>query len=224
MRWLVLNGSPRGQKSNTRMLLGRLLAGLGRTPGHEVEVAYLNLASTRAGLADRVAAADRVILAFPLYADAMPSIVMASIEALAPLVGRPGNPPLGFIVQSGFPEACHSRPVQAYLEKLARRLGCRCLGTVVKGGIEGIQVMPGWMTRGTLGRFEALGERLGRDDWFDPALTTKLAGAERLSALGRFLVALLGRLGLMDSYWNQALRRNRAFERRLDRPYVPNEF
>ena len=67
-------------------------------------------------------AADAVLLGMPLYTDAMPGLVMAFIEALAPRVGAV-NPPLGFLVQSGFPEALHSRPLERYLEKLARRLG-----------------------------------------------------------------------------------------------------
>jgi len=34
-----------------------------------------------------------------------------------------GNPPLGFIVQSDFPEGLHWRYVERYLEKLAARSG-----------------------------------------------------------------------------------------------------
>ena len=44
---------------------------------------------------------------------------------------REGNPPVGFVVQSGFPEGLHSRYVERYLEKLAARLGSPYLGTIV---------------------------------------------------------------------------------------------
>jgi NAD(P)H-dependent FMN reductase len=69
------------------------------------------------------AQAECALLGFPLYTDAMPGVVKHFLEALEPLVGRPGNPPVGFLVQSGFPEGLHSRFVERYLEKLAARLG-----------------------------------------------------------------------------------------------------
>ncbi len=52
-----------------------------------------------------------------------------------------------FMVQGGFPEAYQSRFVERYLEKLAKRLNCQYLGCIVKGGIEGIQTMPQFMTK-----------------------------------------------------------------------------
>jgi len=55
----------------------------------------------------------------------MPGIVKVFIESLEPLCSREGNPDVGFIVQSGFPEAIHSRYVEKYLEKPSLRLGCR---------------------------------------------------------------------------------------------------
>ena len=71
----------------------------------------------------------------------MPAIVKQFIEALEPLKNRENNPPMGFIVQSGFPEALHSRYVEHYLQKLAARLNAPYLGTIVKGGGEGIRMM-----------------------------------------------------------------------------------
>ena len=85
------------------------------------------------------AGAECVLLGFPLYTDAMPGMVKHFIEALEPLAGRKDNPSLGFLVQSGFPEGLHSRYVERYLEKLAERLGCPYLGTIVKGNGEGVR-------------------------------------------------------------------------------------
>ena len=89
---------------------------------------------------DAFASAEAVLLGFPLYTDAMPAIVKAFIEALSPLRGREDNPPVGFLVQSGFPEAVHSRHLERYLAKLAGRLGSSYLGTIVKGGGEGTRL------------------------------------------------------------------------------------
>ena len=48
---------------------------------------------------------------------------------------------LVFIVQSGFPEAIHSVCIEKYLKKFTSKLNCTYLGTVIKGGVEEIQVI-----------------------------------------------------------------------------------
>jgi len=220
MKLVVFNGSPRGEKSNTRLLLERFLAGFGRTAGNEAEVHYLNRVRGQEAFREAFAAADAALLAFPLYTDAMPGLVKEFIETLAPLCGRQGNPALGFVVQSGFPEAAHSRAVERYCEKLTRRLGCRYLGTAVKGGVEGIQIMPPNMTRTLFASFEALGEAFGRTGTLEAGLVRRLAGRERLPLAMRLLYRLLGLTGLVNFYWNRQLKANGAWERRFARPYA----
>ena len=108
------------------------------------------------------AKADAVVLAFPLYTDMMPGIVKAFVEALEPLCGREHNPPLGFIIQSGFPEAVHMRALEAYLEKLTHRLGCHYLGTALRGGGEVVQVVPHFFIKGFIDNIRNLGRGFGR--------------------------------------------------------------
>jgi NAD(P)H-dependent FMN reductase len=220
MRLAVFNGSPRGKKSNTRILMDQFLQGFARTPGHEHEVHYLSRESDGEEHREAFASAEVALLAFPLYTDAMPGIVKAFIETLAPLRGRERNPALGFVVQSGFPEAAHSRPVERYCQKLAQRLGCRYLGTVVKGGVEGIQIMPPTMSRKLFACFEALGEAFGRTGEFDPDLIRRLAGRESLSLPVCLLYRLLRLTGLTNFYWNSQLKANGAWERRFAAPYA----
>lgn len=70
-------------------------------------------------------------------------VVKTYIEAFKPRVdiakAEGANPILGFMVQSGFPEALHSRLLQRNLEKLVRRLCASYAGTVVRGGGEALQ-------------------------------------------------------------------------------------
>jgi len=122
---LLLDGSPRGERSNTAKMLSRVAEGWRQAGGGEVEALHL----ARKQDFDRAVAgfprAGVVLLGMPLYTDAMPGLVMAFIEALAPRAQPAASDPrpvLGFLVQSGFPEALHSRPLERYLEKLARRL------------------------------------------------------------------------------------------------------
>ncbi|HEY3356793.1 MAG TPA: NAD(P)H-dependent oxidoreductase [Polyangia bacterium] len=218
MRWTLLDGSPRGRRSNTGILLARLARGL-EAAGHTTELLVLAHPRDAAAAPARFAAAERVVLGFPLYTDAMPGQVMAFIERLAPYAGRPGNPPIAFLVQSGFPEPGQSRAVERYLELLARRLGAPCLGTIVKGGVEGLQAMPRWMTRGLLTRVEALGRDLGRRGQLDPAALRALAGPDWLTGWRRLVLRVA--LALVSArYWDGMLRANGAWERRLERPHA----
>ena len=86
--------------------------------------------------------AEFIWVGFPLYTDAMPGMVKAFFEALEPLRGRDNNPPIGFLVQSGFPEALHSRYVVRYLENFAARMNAPYVGTIVIGCGDGIRMMP----------------------------------------------------------------------------------
>ncbi len=220
MKLMLCNGSPRGESGNTAILLKHFTDGFTAAPENSFEVAYLRRVGEHADVAARCREAGAVIIAFPLYADSMPAIVKDFIEALG--TGGP-CPPVGFIVQSGFPEAVHSRSVEKYLEKLARRLGSRYLGTVIRGGVEGIQIMPPLMTRRLFMAFKSLGRHFGVTREFHPRITRSLAAKERLSAMGRLVLRLMRAAGLADYYWNMNLKRHDAFARRFDHPYAPGE-
>ncbi len=221
MRLLVLNGSPRGERSNTDVVLAPFLEGFHEHPGHEHEVLYLVKSADRRRQLEAFAAADAVLIAFPLYVDAMPAPVVELAAALAPLCGRPGNPRLLFLVQSGFPESFHARAVERWAEKLARRLGAPYAGTMVKGGVDGIKVKPPWMTRPLLEQFRSLGRGFGATGALSPAALARLARPERLGLAGRLGCRGAVALGLFDLFWNGELRRNGAFADRDARPYAP---
>jgi len=231
MKLMLCNGSPRGTGSNTTILMKHFINGFTAAQGNTVEYAYLNNVKGHAAAAAKCREADAVIIAFPLYADSMPAVVKDFIETLGAGVkkktrrgGRPApekNPPLGFIVQSGFPEAIHSRSVETYLEKLALRLGSRYIGTVIRGGVEGIQAKPEYLNRRLFMAFSSLGRHFGVTKEFHPITARKLAGRDRMSALGLLVLRLFMATGLNNMYWNMKLKKNGAFERRFDQPYRP---
>ena len=106
---LLLNGSPRGERSNSMKMLTRVAEGWQRGGGSPPEVLHLPRRAQFQLAVEAFATADTVLLGTPLYTDAMPALVKAYIEALAPrvAVAKAGgtNPTLAFLVQSGFPEA-----------------------------------------------------------------------------------------------------------------------
>jgi hypothetical protein len=220
MQLTVYNGSPRGQKSNTKLLLDRFLSGFEGRGGKTHRLHYLVRRNERGRqVEDFAQAPGPVLLAFPLYTDCMPGLVKDFIEDLRPLCGQKGLPPAMFLVQSGFPEARHSRFVERYLKKLTRRLGCGYLGTMVRGGVEGIRVMPAMMTRKLYGLMENLGAALADTGKLDPQLLRKLATPETLTPARRWMYEkLLYRM--TNAYWNNMLKKNNALHRREDRPFA----
>ena len=219
MRLVLFNGSPRGKESNSRALMEHFSRGFLETENNQIENVYLNRTGETKRHLEYFKQADRIILVFPLYTDAMPGIVKHFIEALQPFAGREGNPPLGFVVQSGFPEPAHSRPVEAYLKKLATRLGSDHIGTVIRGGVEGVQVLPPWMTRKLFSYFYELGREFGTTGSFNRDIIAKLTPWERLSPYRRIFYRIGSWLGLTQMYWNMKLKQNNSFEKRFARPY-----
>lgn len=219
MRLIIFNGSPRGKESNTRILMDHFSRGFLETDDNTVEIAYLNHVRETDQHLELFQQADRVILAFPLYTDAMPGIVKHFIEALQPLTQRQKNPALGFVVQSGFPEPVHSRPLADYLKRLAERLGSVHCGTAIRGGVEGIQVQPPWMTRKLFQNFYDLGKDFGTSGRFNQGIIKKLTPRERLSMAMRWFYRIGSWFGLTQMYWNMKLKQNNSFEKRFARPY-----
>ncbi|MCP5108493.1 MAG: NAD(P)H-dependent oxidoreductase [bacterium] len=228
MKLTIFNGSPRGKASNTKILMDHFSRGFteishsneaGETIPNKIETAYLVKTDEIDEMVEMFQDAERVILAFPLYTDAMPGIVKNFIEKLAPLCEMKNNPELGFLVQSGFSETIHSRYVEKYLEKLARRLHCKYLGTIIKGGVEGIKIKPPKLTRKLFDAFYRLGLHFGKTGALNEEIIKSLAKNEKMSGAKRALWTILSKIGIADFHWNMQLKKNNAYDKRFAKPY-----
>ena len=95
MRLTFINGSPRGNKSNTGRLMDHFIKGFLETEGNSCEIEYLTkYRRSLTALAEKFAAAENVIIGFPLYVDAMPGSVKEFFETLAPYMCKANNPVL----------------------------------------------------------------------------------------------------------------------------------
>ncbi len=215
-RLTLFNGSPRGARGNTPIFLREFAKGF----GGETELHHLIQVKQTGRFVQAFAEAECAWIGFPLYTDAMPGVVKNFIEALEPLTGRKDNPPVGFVVQSGFPEGLHSRYVERYLEKLAARLGGPYLGTIVKGNGEGTRLMPPEMTRGLFENLQALGSGLARQGRLDPEILARIAVPERFPAYLWPVFQVFLRLSVAHSYFDNMLKKNGAYERRFARPFL----
>jgi len=217
---LLLNGSPRGPRSNSMKMLSRVGEGWTDVGGGQAETLHL------ARLADfeRAVAAyadfDVVLLGMPLYTDAMPALVKEWVEALEPRVGVSGNPRMGFLVQSGFYEALHSRPLERYLAKLPARLGSEYAGTIVRGSGESLQAMPDEANAKLWARLRLLGGQLASQGRFEQVVLSQVAGTERLSPPLAAVAGAACRTPAAQFYWNGRLKKNGVWGRRFDAPYA----
>jgi multimeric flavodoxin WrbA len=142
-RVLLLTGSPRGKKSTSQALGGFLLDRL-EERGVATETVRLYAVQKslerRAMLLHHVDQADLVVLAFPVYVDALPAPVIASLERIA--FHRRQTPPRSqrFVALSncGFPEPAHTETSLAICAQFAREAGFAWAGGLGLGGGEGL--------------------------------------------------------------------------------------
>ena len=222
---LLLNGSPRGVCSNSMKMLARVAEGWQKAGCQAPVVFHLAQRANFDRAVEAFAHADVVLLGMPLYVDSMPSIVKSYIEAIAPRAAASqaagGNPTVAFLIQSGFPEALHSRPVERYLEKLARRLGSAYAGTIVRGAGESIHMMPDEANKRLWAHLRTLGEQLAQNGRFGEAELKAVAGNERFSAPASALLSVVCRLSAVQFMWNPQFKKNGVWKNRFAAPYGP---
>jgi hypothetical protein len=168
-------------------------------------------------LAEKFAGSEHVLIGFPLYVDGMPGSVKEFFEALAPLMNNCANVSLGFVIQSGFPESYQNRFIERYCAKFARRLGCSYVGSIVKGGLEGLAIQPKVLTDKYEFFFHALGKEFGETGKLDPVMLEKLARPEHLKPVDMSnIVPFINKV-----LWDSQLEKNGVLDKSFDRPLQP---
>jgi hypothetical protein len=218
MQLIFINGSPRGNRSNTGRLMEHFIKGFLETEDNTCEIEYLTKNRRNlAALADKFAAAQDVIIGFPLYVDAMPGSVKEFFEILEPYMGKANNPAIGFVIQCGFPETSHNRHVEKYCEKFSRRMGCRYLGSILKGGCEGLDIQPSFLTDKYYQNFYLLGLEFGKTGKLDGIILEKLARPEHLKAENMAQVIPFINQGL----WDAQMEKNGVLDISFNKPLMP---
>jgi hypothetical protein len=215
----LFNGSPRGSKGNTAIMLKQVGDGFASVSEHSYIIHNLNRLKSLEAMTQAFTDAECVLLGIPLYTDAMPGMVKTFIESLAPLKDRDQNPPIGFLVQSGFPEALHSRYLERYLQRLAKRLKAPYLGTIVKGSGEGVRMMPQERNTRLFSALQGLGRSLSAFGTWDDELLKEVAGIERYPSIFAPFFKVFTRLPIASWYWDSQLKENGVYDQRFARPY-----
>lgn len=216
MKLSIINGSPRAKSGNTEKLLEQFTRGFTETPGNTVETIYAirerpDFTAAKAMFLQ----AENLLLAFPLYVDAMPGSVKELIEAWEPLQGQNPRLNLLFLCQCGFPETHHVRYVERYCEKLAKRLGAAYGGMICKGGCEGLAMQPPKLVDKIYLRCYQLGQTFGQTGELAPELLASLAYPEHLPPANMQPV-----IDMVNQYlWDAQMKANDVLERSFDKPY-----
>ena len=218
MHLSIFNGSPRKKNSNTEILLNSFIKGFCHDVDNTATTYYLMEKSKRQEHLEAFDKSDIIIIAMPLYCFAMPSIVKDFIEAI-PAETRNPQRKLGFIIQSGFEESCHSEILKSYFDTLPCFIPCDYLGTIIKGGVEGIKIKPPFMVKKITTPFFHLGEELAKSKTFDPQIVKKLATPYVYSKFTVFMMTLF-LAKIADSFWNKQLKENGAYDKRFAKPYA----
>lgn len=217
---VLLIGSPRGEKS-TSAALGGFLAGQLTAAGVTVEthLAHRALRTDKgmAHLLTAVAAADILVLVFPVYIDSLPYLLIRALEQIA---AQRGTHPaakrqrLVAITNCGFPEADHTRLALAMCAQFAHENGFEWSGGfgLGEGGFINGQPLTslGGMVRQQTDSLTAAARALAADEPISPAVIEQFARPiipERMYLLAATM------------NWNLAARRHRAWLRLKRRPY-----
>jgi multimeric flavodoxin WrbA len=218
MKLAIFNGSPRGNNSNTQLLLGYFQKGFESFGGEITTSDLLIVEKDIEKQIQHFKTAENILLAFPLYVDSVPGMVKSFIEKIGNFDGTGRN--IFFLVHSGFPEGIQSEGVIRYLELLVKRWNMTYMGAILKPGSEGIRMRPNSRNKKLFMKFELLGSELAKTEALDKKIINKMKKPYRLPGFVLIILKLLNKAGKMNSYWDTKLKENNAFERRFDAPYL----
>ena len=220
MKLTIFNGSPKPGKNNTQLLIDSLAKGMKSADAPAPDVYKLNKLEYLSAAADLFRQAENVLIAFPLYSYAMPGEVQRFFEELAPLTGKCAGKKLGFLVQYGFREAVHARPLERHLEKLAAMLGCTYTGTIIKGGCDALSRSPRKNFSAVYEGMEAIGKTLAETGTFNREQLREYAQPETAGKKSLWIMKIAVKL-INRFYWTGMLKKNGVSVRQsFARPYA----
>ncbi len=221
---VLLVGSAKRPRSTSESL-GTYLVERLRERGFstEMKLIYRSLASDdgRKALLAASDGADILVLAFPLYVDSLPALVIKTLELLAKqrlAQGGPRKQRLLAIVNCGFPEAHHNTTALAICRCFAQEAGFEWVGGLALGGGEAIDGQP-------LAKVKTLARNAIRS--LDLAAEAIAAGEplpqKAVRLMAKPLVPTWMYTWLGERIWRKRARKKGAIDKLDARPYQQEE-
>jgi len=216
VKLIIFSCSPRPESaSNTAAIVNAFKNGILSEGNEEIIICYLYKRSEWDNYRNIFKANNEIIFALPLFVECVPGLLMEFFESLEPK--NEGNTKIGFIVNSGFEEACQLRTCEKYLETLPSYLNCKYSGTLIKGGMFGLSILPDEKKVKMLQPFYNFGKIYAKDRLFEKSKVTKFAAPERYSKIFCILIILFKPINKIA--WKWLSRKLGATEKIDKRPY-----
>jgi multimeric flavodoxin WrbA len=217
MKLVVVNGSPRGRKSNSDKIIQWPLSEIKIIQDFVYEEVYVVDLKEREKQMEVLKTADYILVIFPLYTDSMPGITKEFFEHMERNKKFLSGKPISFIIHSGFPEAYQSRTVEKYTEYFSRLLDMKYMGSIVMGGSEALSAAPESMFTKKINAFKSVGRSIAEYKEFEKSDKVIISKPETLPKPKLFIMKYLN---VSNIFWNRHLKKNNAYEKRFDRPYL----
>ena len=218
MKSVIFSCSPRPEKaSNTAAIVGAFKTGFYLEVNQEIDVYFLYKRSEWDNYRKIFKESNEIIFALPLFIECVPGLLMEFLERLEPKIDNGIKTKMGFILNSGFEEACQLRTCEKYLETLPSFFNCEYSGTLFKGGMFGLSIVSDDKKAKMLQPFYNMGKTYAKERIFEKSRVTKFAAPEKYSKFFCFLIILLSPISKI-AWWFMA--RKFGVTDKLDkRPY-----
>ncbi|MBF0298697.1 MAG: NAD(P)H-dependent oxidoreductase [Oligoflexia bacterium] len=208
MKLLIINGSPKLGKNNTSILLDKFISGFNEKSDKTFQIYRMNTNETYQNAAKIFFEADNVLIAFPLYSYSMPAGVKLFIEALEPYIKKCHGKKVGFLIQYGFEEATHARPLEKYLASICKILECEYMGTIIRGGCDGLcRGQQIGRARKILQGIYEIGRDFGTSGKFDQDQLDHYSAPEIQKKMNPLLAKIIF-WAINKFYWERAFKKN----------------
>ena len=218
MKLIVFSCSPRTEiTSNTATIVGAFKNGFLSEGKGDIDVYFLYKRSEWDNYRKLFNENYEIIFALPLFVECIPGLLMEFLETLEPKINVTSKTKIGFILNSGFEEACQLRTCEKYLETLPSYLNCEYSGTLFKGGMFMLSVASDKQKTKMLKPFIEMGKIYAKERLFEKSKVTEFASPEKYSLLFRFLIILFTPINTIA--WNIVTKKMGATEKLNKRPY-----
>ena len=186
---VIINGSPRVAKfSNTNKIIHSFVKGLEET-GITWELHNLSNRKEWDAAREAFLSHERILIAFPLYVECIPSLMLEFLESLPSERRQPAQ--LSFLLHGGMDEGFEFRFCERILQGLPAQLGCRFGGTLIHGGSFGIRTREDAVKAKIVAPYEKMGRLFAQNGNFLTPEAKKFTGPEQYPWLVRKMVSLL---------------------------------
>lgn len=186
---VIINGSPRVAKfSNTDKIIHSFAKGLEET-GITWELHNLSSRKEWDATREAILTHERTLIAFPLYVECVPSLMLEFLETLPTERKHPGE--LSFLLHGGMDEGNEFRLCERFLKTLPAQLGCSYGGTLIHGDSFRIRTVKADIAEKMVAPYVNMGRLFAQKGSFLTPEAAKFTGPEQYPWLLRKMVSLL---------------------------------